>query len=82
MGGNTREGLRPLPPVTPTPFHELRFIVGRLHVSATPLLVETDIRQRAEDKLSKLATDRAVRYALAAHRHNGNLYRRVMGGTI
>ena len=77
-----REGLRPLPPVTRTPFFELRWIVNRLHVGEPAAEVESEIRRRAAGKIGNLATDRAVRYALAVHRHNGNLYRRVMAGRI
>jgi len=66
------------------PRHSIARIVGAYHVSTPETEIETEIANRIRDVAAFPAEliRPTIDYAIAAHRHNGVLYARVMGGRV
>lgn len=60
----------------------LRFIVDRLHVSASYRDVAREIVRRLKKDCPKAERKRLVRRAMEIHRENRQLYADVMGGRL
>lgn len=66
------------------PRYSIARIVGAYHVATPETEIETEIASRIRDVAAFPAEliRPTLDYAIAAHRHNGALYARVMGGRV
>ena len=68
------------------PRGQISFLINKLHVSTPDIKIENDIRERiAHTEIpdwTPSLTKQSIRYAIAVHRANQNLYRRVTGSIL
>lgn len=69
--------------ITPSyvPQGSIRWLMGRVHVGTPDAEVEADIRKRLPDATEEQKVE-CVKYALACHRENQDLYHAVMTGRL
>lgn len=63
------------------PCRQIRWLIDREHVGRPEAEIAAAMRRRTEG-WPLAARVRAVRYAVAVHRHNRQLYRAVTSGTL
>jgi hypothetical protein len=66
------------------PRSTIHWLMGRVHVGTSDIEVEADIRKRLKRNpdATPRVVDQCIAYALACHRANQSLYRRVVSGRI
>lgn len=66
------------------PRGNLRWLINKLHVSTSDEAIEADIRRRCQENPDFTAALilASVRYALAVHHSNQDLYHRVTSGRL